>query len=47
MWIYHIDEIAIGVFILLLFAHFGLHLFFKIRKRKQKRKPKQHAQKQN
>ncbi len=34
MWIEHIGELAIGFFILLIIAHFGLHFFFKYKKKK-------------
>lgn len=35
MWIHHIGEIMIAVFVLLIAAHFGLHLYFKNVKRKK------------
>lgn len=37
MWIHYIGEIMIGVFGLLILAHFGLHFYFKSVKRKQKK----------
>jgi len=36
MWINHIGEIAIGFFIILILAHFGLHFLFKHHKNKKK-----------
>ena len=47
MWVNHIGEIAIGAFVFLICAHFALHLFFKMQKRKQNRKPKQRTPNQD
>ena len=35
MWIHHIGEIAIGLFVLLFAAHFGLHFLFKWQKHRR------------
>lgn len=40
MWINHIGEIMMGVFILLIAAHFGLHFYFKSVKRKKAKQQK-------
>lgn len=46
MWIHYIDKIMIGVFVILILAHFGLHFYFKYVKHKQKaRKSKTNAAK--
>lgn len=42
MWIEHIGEIALGLMVILVLAHFGLHFLFKAqkaKKRKQEQKP--------
>jgi hypothetical protein len=36
MWIHYIGEIMIGVVVLLVVAHLGLHVYFKHQKRKKK-----------
>jgi hypothetical protein len=36
MWIEHLGEIAIGVFVGLIAVHFGLHLLFKHQKNRRK-----------
>ena len=38
MWINHLGEIMAGVFVLLILAHLGLHLWFKARRRKHRTK---------
>lgn len=43
MWIHHIGEIAIGLFILLFGAHIALHLIFKAKKRKMDREKAEKA----
>jgi hypothetical protein len=40
MWINHIGEIMMGVFILLIAVHFGLHFYFKSVKRKKAKQRK-------
>lgn len=35
MWIHYLGEIMLGVFALLIIAHFGLHFWFKRQKAKQ------------
>jgi len=37
MWIEHIGEIMIGVFVILIAAHFGLHFWMKYQKRKMQK----------
>ncbi|WP_160326785.1 hypothetical protein [Thiomicrospira sp. WB1] len=36
MWIHYIGEIMIGVVVLLVVAHLGLHVYFKHQKRKKR-----------
>lgn len=47
MWIEHIGEIAMVAFVVLILAHFGLHLFFKMQKRKRDKLNKNNQQQQN
>ena len=35
MWIHYIGEIMIGLTVVLIVAHFGVHAYFKHRKRKR------------
>lgn len=38
MWIEHLGPIMMGAFVVLIAAHFGLHVYFKYQKRRQSQK---------
>lgn len=44
MWIHHIGEIAIGLFILLIALHFAVHFIFKAQRIKKDRIKQQESQ---
>ncbi len=46
MWINHIGEIAIGFFVLLIAAHFGLHFFFKAQRVKRDKQAQKKSEQQ-
>lgn len=46
MWIHHIGEIMIGVFALLIVAHFALHVIFKRQRHHEDKKMAEERSKQ-